>query len=70
MERVPVIQTEHLYVSFQVGELSVKSVCDVNVTIYDGEVLCLLGESGCGKSVFGNSILRLHPDNALVTGKI
>jgi len=37
----------------------VKAVDGVNVDIYPGETLGLVGESGCGKSTFGRSILRL-----------
>lgn len=37
----------------------VKAVDDVSFEVYEGEVLGLVGESGCGKSTAGRSILRL-----------
>jgi oligopeptide transport system ATP-binding protein len=37
----------------------VKAVDDVSLDIYEGETLGLVGESGCGKSTFGRSILQL-----------
>ena len=37
----------------------VQAVDDVSFTIREGETLCLVGESGCGKSTVGNCILRL-----------
>ncbi|MEA4899224.1 MAG: ABC transporter ATP-binding protein [Christensenellaceae bacterium] len=39
----------------------VKAVNDVSLTIYRGETLGLVGESGCGKTTLGKSILRLTP---------
>ncbi len=37
----------------------VKAVDDISLDIYEGETLGLVGESGCGKSTFGRSILQL-----------
>lgn len=39
----------------------VKAVDDVSIDIYRGETLGLVGESGCGKTTLGKSILRLIP---------
>jgi len=41
----------------------VKAVDDVTLNIYEGETLGLVGESGCGKSTFGRSILQLIQPN-------
>ena len=38
---------------------SVKSVNGINLSVKQGEILGIVGESGCGKSTFGRSILRL-----------
>jgi oligopeptide/dipeptide ABC transporter ATP-binding protein len=39
----------------------IKAVSDVSLTIIEGECLGLVGESGCGKSTMGRTILRLAP---------
>ena len=37
----------------------VKAVDDINLDVYRGETLGLVGESGCGKTTLGKSILQL-----------
>ncbi len=39
----------------------VKAVDDINLTLYQGEILGLVGESGCGKSTLSRTILQLIP---------
>ena len=49
-----------------------RAVDGVNLTLYAGETLGLVGESGCGKSMTALSILRLHPRTAasIVRGRV
>lgn len=42
----------------------VKAVDDISFTIYEGETVSLVGESGCGKSTAGRAILRLEKPTA------
>ncbi|PEB51389.1 peptide ABC transporter substrate-binding protein, partial [Bacillus cereus] len=49
-----------------------KAVDDLSFTIKKGETFGLVGESGCGKSTTGRSIIRLHDvtsGNVLFDGK-
>jgi len=55
------LDIQHLSVSFKTDEGRVPAVNDVSLTLERGQVLGLVGESGCGKSVTAMSILRLIP---------
>jgi oligopeptide/dipeptide ABC transporter ATP-binding protein len=50
----------------------IKAVDDVNFSVAKGEVIGLVGESGCGKSITSLSILRMVPEpgGRIVSGKI
>lgn len=64
------LKIEDLNISFQTGEEQIHPVREIQMEVQEEETLAIIGESGCGKSVLGNSILRLLPENAIVTGKI
>ena len=64
--REPLLKVEHLQTWYPLrkGIFSrvydyVKAVDDVSLEVYEGETLGLVGESGCGKTTLGRSILRL-----------
>ena len=46
---------------FRNNHTSVKAVDNVDLDVYRGETLGIVGESGCGKTTFGKSILQLIP---------
>src|SRR5690554_655482 len=45
---------------FQIGTEYVKANKDISVDIFEGETLGIVGESGCGKSTFGRTIIQLQ----------
>jgi peptide/nickel transport system ATP-binding protein len=55
------LEIQDLRVSFPLDEGTVQAVDGVNLTIRRGEVLGIVGESGCGKSVTAQSIIRIVP---------
>ncbi|MFM1547823.1 MAG: ABC transporter ATP-binding protein [Lentisphaeria bacterium] len=55
------LEIRNLSVSFDTDEGRIRAVDDVSLEIRKGEVLGLVGESGCGKSVTAMSTLRLIP---------
>ena len=46
---------------FQKEQLYVRANDGITLDIYEGETVGLVGESGCGKSTFGRTLLQLYP---------
>lgn len=65
------LEVKNLSVSFDTPEGELEAVRDVSFTLHEGEVLAIVGESGCGKSVLCKSIMKLLPDTARIkSGRI
>ncbi|MCR8995196.1 ABC transporter ATP-binding protein [Brevibacillus laterosporus] len=54
------VEVRNLKKYFKIGENTLKAVNDVSFTIKRGETLGIVGESGCGKSTAGRTMLRLY----------
>lgn len=66
------IQINHLSTHFHTENGTVKAVNDVSFRVREGETVCIVGESGCGKSVTAMSIMGLveEPGGKVVDGQI
>ncbi|HEY8080587.1 MAG TPA: ABC transporter ATP-binding protein, partial [Acidimicrobiales bacterium] len=62
------LQVENLVTQFSMRTTSVKAVDDFSLNIEEGECVGIVGESGCGKTTAGLSIMRLLPRNGKIIG--
>ncbi|RKL66846.1 oligopeptide ABC transporter ATP-binding protein OppF [Salipaludibacillus neizhouensis] len=60
MPKQKLLEVKNLKKYFNVGKKQLKAVDNVSFEIYEGETLGLVGESGCGKSTIGRTILNLY----------
>lgn len=63
-----IVEVRNLLVNFHTYRGEVKALNGVDLKLFEQEVLGLVGESGCGKSVTALTMLDLLPENAYVLG--
>jgi len=66
----PLLSVEDLRVSFRVDHKPLNPVDGISFSVQEEDVLGLVGESGCGKTLTGLSIIRLLPENASFSGRV
>src|SRR6476469_1505118 len=57
----PLLHFDQLNIGFDTDRGPIRPVRDVSLSIFPGQTVALVGESGCGKSVTAMSVLRLIP---------
>lgn len=65
-----IIRIKNLNAGFPTKRGLVRAATSVDLTIREGECLGLIGESGCGKTVLGMTIMRLLQPNTIISGEI
>lgn len=69
-EAFPLLRVDNLSVSFASNGKSIEVVRGISFEVKAGRTLCLVGESGCGKSMTALALLRLLPEQGRLSGRI
>jgi oligopeptide/dipeptide ABC transporter ATP-binding protein len=64
----PVLSVRDLTTTIHSEGLTFDVVRGMSLDIYPNEIVCLVGESGCGKTIAALSVMRLLPEAARITG--
>ena len=63
----PVLQVEDLQIKYHTREGVLTAIDNASFQLSPGEILGVVGESGCGKSTVASAVMQLLPPNGRVT---
>ena len=61
-----ILQIENLSISFRTDEGTFNMIKDLSYSVGEGEIVGIVGESGCGKTISSLCTMGLLPSNAIV----
>ncbi|MCI7568565.1 MAG: ABC transporter ATP-binding protein [Desulfovibrio sp.] len=64
------LRLEHLDIDFSGDDGPLRAVHDLSLAVPRGGIVCLVGESGCGKSLTARAVMGLLPERARASGRI
>ena len=67
MEKDVVLEVENLHTVFKIQKKEYEVLHDISFTVHRNETVCIVGESGCGKSVTTLCVTGLLPKNGRIT---
>lgn len=75
MDIKPILKVSNLGVSFSqytkgLQRQNLKVITNLDIELYEGKILAVVGSSGSGKSLLAHAILDILPDNAITKGEI
>ncbi len=70
MDNKPILSVRNLEISFSqytrgLKKIDSKVISNLDIDLYKGEILAVVGSSGSGKSLLAHSILGILPNNAM-----
>ena len=75
MSKEPILKVNNLGITFSqytkgLKRKDLKVISNLDIELYEGEILAIAGSSGSGKSLLANAIFGILPDNATLEGEL
>ncbi|GAB3045648.1 hypothetical protein GCM10027286_05140 [Virgibacillus ainsalahensis] len=75
ISKSPLLEVKDFALSFRqykkgLRETNLQVIRKLNMTIYEGEIVAVIGASGSGKSLLADAVLGILPENATITGEL
>lgn len=64
MDNVEILKIDNLQIDFETERGTLRVLRGISLTVHQGEILAVVGESGCGKSVTAHAVMGLNPEPA------